>query len=87
VILEGEIEGDEVYVVAGHKGNPLAVLKQGRPGRRRLKGCRGRGTLATEKPPIFGLLQRGGQVVIQMLSMGNRRPLNPLFKLRSKPEA
>jgi transposase-like protein len=29
VILEGEVEIDEVYVVAGHKGNPAAVAKRG----------------------------------------------------------
>ena len=27
VVLEGEIECAEVYVVAGHKGNPEAVKK------------------------------------------------------------
>ena len=27
--LEGEVEIDEVYVVAGHKGNPAAVAKKG----------------------------------------------------------
>jgi hypothetical protein len=27
VCLEGEVECDEVYVVAGHKGNPEAVKK------------------------------------------------------------
>jgi hypothetical protein len=26
--LEGEVEADEVYVVAGHKGNPAAVQKK-----------------------------------------------------------
>ena len=31
VILEGEVECDEVYVVAGHKGNPAAVEKKGGP--------------------------------------------------------
>jgi hypothetical protein len=31
VRLEGEIEIDEVYVVAGHKGNPAAVAKRGVP--------------------------------------------------------
>src|SRR3954452_18656285 len=51
--LEGEVEADEVYVVAGHKGNPAAVQKKGRAGRcRRLKGACGRGTLEKEKPPI-----------------------------------
>jgi hypothetical protein len=33
VILEGTVEIDEVYVVAGHKGNPAAVAKKvGRDG-------------------------------------------------------
>ena len=55
-VLSGEVECDEVYVVAGHQGHPEAVRRAGRRGRRRrLKGARGRGTLATEKPPIFGM--------------------------------
>jgi hypothetical protein len=29
VILQGEVEIDEVYVTAGHKGNPAAVAKRG----------------------------------------------------------
>ena len=32
VILDGEIEIDEVYVVAGHKGNPAAVAEKGARG-------------------------------------------------------
>jgi hypothetical protein len=28
VVLSGEVEIDEVYVVAGHKGNPAAVKKK-----------------------------------------------------------
>jgi hypothetical protein len=31
VRLEGEVEIDEVYVVAGHKGQPAAVAKRGGP--------------------------------------------------------
>lgn len=27
-VLSGEVEADEVYVVAGHKGNPEAVKKR-----------------------------------------------------------
>jgi hypothetical protein len=54
VVLSGEVEIDEVYVVAGHKGNPAAARKKGRRGRRnRLKGAPGRGTLEKEKPPIL----------------------------------
>jgi len=29
ITLEGEVECDEVYVVAGHKGHPEAVKKKG----------------------------------------------------------
>ena len=32
VRLVGEVEIDEVYVVAGHKGNPAAVAKKAAPG-------------------------------------------------------
>ena len=32
VVLEGEVECDEVYVVAGHKGHPEAVKKKGGSG-------------------------------------------------------
>ena len=31
VLLDGEVEVDEVYVVAGHKGQPAAVAKRGAP--------------------------------------------------------
>ena len=31
-VLSGEVEIDEVYVNAGHKGNPAAVQKKAAPG-------------------------------------------------------
>ena len=81
VKLEDEVECDEVYIVAGHKGHPEAVAQKGRKGRRRrLKGSRGRGTLATEKPPIFGMLQRGGEVVILMLENVQQVTIEPIIK-------
>ena len=70
-----------MYIVAGHKGNPAAVARKEREGRRnRLKGARGRGTLQKEKPPIFGMIQRCGQVVIQMLANVRRVTIEPLIK-------
>src|SRR4029453_1652342 len=47
--LEGAVEIDEVYVVAGHKGQPAAVAKRGvsagaAGGRHRRAGARGRRT-------------------------------------------
>ena len=68
VTLEGEVEFDEVYIVEGHKGHPEALKNLPRPPRkRRLKGAPGRGTLEKDKPPVLGMIQRGGQVVINML--------------------
>ena len=55
--------------------------KKGRPGRRRrLKGERGRGTLEKEKPPIFGMMQRSGEVVITMLPNVQQNTIAPLIK-------
>lgn len=60
VQLSGTVEFDEVYVTAEDKGQPEQVKKKEHKGRRRkLKGLRGRGSLETEKPPIFGMIQRG----------------------------
>jgi hypothetical protein len=42
-VLEGTVGCDEVYVVAGHRGHPLAVKKHRKGRRNRLKGARGRG--------------------------------------------
>ncbi len=78
VRLEGEVECDEVYVIAGHKGRADGI--RGRKARRnRLEGARGRGTLATEKPPIFGMIQRGGEVRIAMLENVQQQTLAPLI--------
>ncbi len=83
VRLSGEIETDEVYVVAGHKGQPAEVVKAGREGRRRrLRGKRGRGTLGDDKPPILGLLQRNGEVYIQMLPNVQQATIQPVITQR-----
>ena len=80
------MECDEVYIVAGHKGNPAAVARQGREGRRnRLKGERGRGTLEKEKPPVFGMVQRCGEVVLQMLSNVQQTTIEPLIRATVVP--
>ena len=70
-----------MYVVAGHKGHPQAVAAKGRKGRRnRLKGSRGRGTLAKEKPPILGLVQRNGEVIIKMLANVQQDSIKPIIQ-------
>src|SRR3954454_745936 len=55
--------------------------QKGRPGRRRrLRGAPGRGTLAKDKPPILGLLQRGGEVVVRMLADVRQRTIRPVIE-------
>ncbi len=55
VLLTGEVECDEMYLIAGHKGQPKMVKSKGRKGRRRrLKAKPGRGTLTKEKHPFSG---------------------------------
>ena len=62
--LANEVECDEADVIAGPKGQPEVVKSQERQGRRRRgKSKSGRGTMAKEKPPVFGMIQRGGQVM------------------------
>ena len=87
MILSGEVECDELYLVAGHKGQPEKVREAGRKARcRRLKGARGRGTLATEKPPIFGMIQRNGQVRIWMLDNVQQSTIKPIMLASITPE-
>jgi len=51
----------------------------------RLKGALGRGTLEKEKPPIFGMIQRCGQVVIQMLANVRQVTIESLIKATVLP--
>ena len=79
--LFDEVECDEAYVIAGHKGQPEVVKSKGRPGRRRrLQGKSGRGTIEKERPPVFGMMQRGGQVVINLLANVKQKTIEPFIK-------
>src|SRR5207244_2182403 len=80
-MLSNEVECDEAYVIAGHKGQPEVVKSKGRKGRqRRLKGKAGRGTLEKERPPVFGMIQRGGQVVINLMANVKQKTIEPFMK-------
>ena len=80
-MLEDEVEFDEVYVVAGHKGQSAQVQQCNRdPRRRRLKGKRGRGTAESEKPPIFGMIQRSGECILRMLSNVQQKTIQPVIE-------
>jgi transposase-like protein len=81
VVLSGDVEVDEVDIVAGHKGQREAVRAKGRHSRRnKLKGIRGRGTLDKEKPPVFGMIERDGPVVIQMLPNVQQETIHPIIE-------
>jgi len=53
--------------------------------RNRLKGPRGRGTLAKEKPPILGLIQRGGDVALTMLENVKQKTIGPIIRTAIAP--
>src|SRR5205085_5140690 len=55
--------------------------ERGRLGRRRrLAGAPGRGTLAKDKPPVLGVVQRGGRVVLRMLADVRQPPIRPVIE-------
>ena len=68
-------------MIAGHKGQPEVVKSKERTGRRRRrKGKGGRGTLEKERPPVFGMIERGGQVVINLLANVKQKTIEPFIK-------
>src|SRR3954451_1542370 len=63
------------------QGSPGRGRRKGRPARRRrLRGAPGRGTLAKDKPPVLGLLQRGGEVVVRMLANVQQATIRPVIE-------
>src|SRR4051794_30701570 len=62
--------------------------EKGRSGRRRrLAGAPGRGTLEKDKPPILGLIQRGGQLVIRMLANVQQQTIQPVITATVTPDS
>ena len=45
-----------------------------------LKGERGRGTLEKDRPPVFGMIERGDAVVIRVLANVQQPPIAPLIR-------
>ena len=52
-----------------------------------MAGAPGRGTLEKDKPPILGLIQRGGQVVLHMLANVQQRTIKPVITAAVVPGA
>src|SRR5829696_221533 len=60
--------------------------QKGRLGRcRRLAGAPGRGTQEKDKPPILGLIERGGQVVLHMLANVQQASIKPIIEASVSP--
>ncbi len=47
--------------------------------RSRWKGNAGRGTLEKDKPPILGLIQRAGQVLLHILANVQQKTIKPII--------
>ncbi|MEM7067167.1 MAG: transposase [Cyanobacteria bacterium P01_B01_bin.77] len=87
ITLSEDVEFDEVYITAGHKGHPEAVKKRtARGDDANSKGyssrskLRGRGTLETQKPLVFGLIQRDSDLVIRPLQNVQQITIEPIIK-------
>ena len=78
--LSNEVEADEAYVIAGHKGQPKVVKQKGRKSRRRR--LKGRWTRydGEGKTTVFGMIERDGQVVIHLLDNVKQKTIEPLIK-------
>lgn len=76
---EDIVEGDEVYIIAGLKGN-AGGLELHRPPRRRGLKRRGRGTWDSDKVPVFGLLCRSGEARLFVLPNVRTKTIRPIVK-------
>ena len=45
-----------------------------------MKGKRGRGTAQDDKPPVLGMIQRNGCVIIRMLDNVQRKTIEPIIR-------
>jgi len=68
---------DEMYIPAGQKGTRCVSRW---PRKRGLK-LRGRGTWKKDKPPIMGLLERGGQAVLRVVKHITKKAVDELQEL------
>ena len=71
------VEGDEVYLTAGVKGQAGGLELERAPRKRGLKR-RGRGTWESDRLPVFGLLCREGQVRLFVLRNVQSQTIRPI---------
>jgi len=81
------VEVDEVYQNSGHKG-PADDDDDQSPPRSRANKRRGRGTKATDRPPIVGLVGREtNQVRLEVCPDAQQETVIPLVKEATEPQA
>ena len=92
--LKGQVEADECYQTAGHKGQPRRVAQEQRSARQRGLKRRGRATAAQGRPPILGLVQRpdeadqtGAQVYLEVLPNVQTDTIKPIILAKIHPES
>ena len=92
--LQGQVEADECYQTAGHKGQPRRVAHEERPARRRVLKRRGRATAEQGRPPILGLVQRPdeaqqtvAQVYLEVLPNVQTETIKPIILAKVQAEA
>lgn len=71
------VEGDEVYITAGVKGQAGGLELERKPRKRGLKR-RGRGDWDSDRLPVFGLLCRDGQVRLFVLRNVQSQTIRPI---------
>jgi transposase-like protein len=77
--IDSIVEMDEVYITAGLKGHAGGLDLERDPRKRGLKR-RGRGTWDSDRPPVFGLVCRGGQVRLFVLRNVQTKTIRPLVE-------
>jgi transposase-like protein len=70
----GNVEIDEAYINAGNKGTP-----QEEPRERGLK-MRGRGTYEKDRPPVIGIVERGGKMLLTVTHHADRETVEDLVE-------
>lgn len=67
-----------INALAAEHRDQSDLVKKCRPGRRRRsKGKQERGTAAPDKPPVLGMIKRGGRLVLQLCDNVQQRTIQP----------
>ena len=78
-VLNGTVEFDEAYVIAGLKGH-AGGLPLGRPARKRGLKKPGRGVWESDKVPVLGLVARGGDVYLIPMANVRSETIRPFIE-------